>query len=97
YGNVGSWSARFLADIGARVVAVSDVEGGIHSGDGLDLEAVNEAVADAGSVVGARGVERISNEELLTLDVDVLVPAALGHVIHGGNARDVRARLIVEG
>ena len=97
FGNVGSWSARFLAEMGARVVAVSDVEGGIHAGGGLDLAAVSDAVATAGSVVGTDGVERISNEELLALDVDILVPAALGHVIHGENAADVRARLIVEG
>jgi glutamate dehydrogenase (NAD(P)+) len=97
FGNVGSWSARFLAEMGARVVAVSDVEGAVHSGSGLDLAAVSDAVATSGSVVGTDGVERISNADLLALDVDVLVPAALGHVIHGGNARDVRARLIVEG
>ncbi len=97
FGNVGSWSARFLSEMGALVVAVSDVEGGIHSGDGLDLDAVDAAVTASGSVVGTDGVERISNADLLTLDVDVLVPAALGHVINGGNARDVRARLVVEG
>ncbi|HUG01005.1 MAG TPA: Glu/Leu/Phe/Val dehydrogenase dimerization domain-containing protein [Longimicrobiales bacterium] len=97
FGNVGSWSARFLAEMGARVVAVSDVEGAVHSASGLDLAAVSDAVANSGSVVGTDGVERISNADLLTLDVDVLVPAALGHVINGGNARDVRARLIVEG
>ncbi|HSM35944.1 MAG TPA: Glu/Leu/Phe/Val dehydrogenase dimerization domain-containing protein [Longimicrobiales bacterium] len=97
FGNVGSWSARFLADMGARVVAVSDVDGAIFDGDGLDLASVTEVVAAQGSVVHAEGVASISNEDLLALDVDVLVPAALGHVIHGGNARHVRARLIVEG
>jgi glutamate dehydrogenase (NAD(P)+) len=97
FGNVGSWSARFLADMGARVVAVSDVDGAIFDGDGLDLAAVSDALSAKGSVVHADGVESISNEDLLALDVDVLVPAALGHVIHGGNARHVRARIIVEG
>jgi glutamate dehydrogenase (NAD(P)+) len=97
YGNVGSWAARFLAEMGARVVAVSDVAGGVFDGDGLDPAAASRAVERDGSVRGLDGVESISNEELLALEVDVLVPAALGGVIHHANARDVRARLVVEG
>jgi glutamate dehydrogenase (NAD(P)+) len=96
FGNVGSWSARFLADLGARIVAVSDVDGAIFAGDGLDLAAVSDAAASSESVIHTPGAERISNEDLLALDVELLVPAALGHVIHGGNAAGVRARLIVE-
>jgi glutamate dehydrogenase (NAD(P)+) len=96
FGNVGSWSARFLADMGARIVAVSDVDGAIFAGDGLDLAAVSDAAASSESVIHTPGAERISNEDLLALDVELLVPAALGHVIHGGNAAGVRARLIVE-
>jgi len=97
FGNVGSWSARFLAEMGARVVAVSDVEGGIHAGGGLDLAAVSDAVTTAGTVVGTDGVERISNEELLALDVDILVPAALENQITMENAPDIRAKIIAEG
>jgi len=97
FGNVGSWAAEFLAQAGAKVVAVSDVEGGIFAGDGLDLGRVRAAVEGEGSVVATSGAERISNDQLLTLEVDVLVPAALGDVLHEGNARDVRARLVVEG
>jgi glutamate dehydrogenase (NAD(P)+) len=97
FGNVGSWAAEFLVQAGARVVAVSDVQGGILDGDGLDLKAVSAAVKGEGSVVATEGVERITNDELLTLNVDILVPAALGDVLHEGNARDVRARLVVEG
>ena len=97
YGNVGSWSAHFLHRMGAKVVAVSDVEGGVFSGDGIDPARASEVVASEGSVVGLDGVERISNEALLELEVDVLVPAALGGVIHGGNAGEVRARMVVEG
>ncbi|HUF12471.1 MAG TPA: Glu/Leu/Phe/Val dehydrogenase dimerization domain-containing protein [Longimicrobiales bacterium] len=97
YGNVGSWSARFLREMGATIVAVSDVEGGVFSGDGFDIDALDSAVSADGSVVGVAGAERISNEDLLTLDVDVLVPAALGGVLNGTNAGDVRAKLIVEG
>ncbi|HSH44513.1 MAG TPA: Glu/Leu/Phe/Val dehydrogenase dimerization domain-containing protein [Longimicrobiales bacterium] len=97
FGNVGGWTAHFLAEAGARVVAVSDVNGGIFNGDGLDVKSLRERVARGESVVAASGVERIANEQLLALDVDILVPAALGDVIHGGNARDVAARLVVEG
>ncbi len=96
FGNVGSWSARFLADRGARVVAVSDVEGGIHDDAGLDIDALTEAANGRSVVTHDRG-DRISNDELLALDVDILVPAALGGVIHRWNARHVQARLVVEG
>ena len=97
FGNVGSWAARFLAREGARVVAVSDVEGAIFMGDGLDIDAADAAAKADGSVVALDGGERLTNEELLALDVDILVPAALGHVINGDNVADVRARVIVEG
>jgi glutamate dehydrogenase (NAD(P)+) len=96
FGNVGSWTAHFLAAAGAKVVAVSDVRGGIFSGDALDVPGLMRA-ADEGGIHSLSGVERITNEELLALEVDVLVPAALENAIHGGNAREVRARLIVEG
>ena len=97
FGNVGSWSARFLHEMGARIVAVSDIEGGVFDGDGLAPDRLAAVTAGGKSVVTMDGVERISNEDLLKLDVDVLVPAALGHVLHKWNARHVRARLVVEG
>lgn len=97
FGNVGSWTAHFLARAGARVVAVNDVHGGAFRGDGLDLDTLRTHAAEAGTVVGADGTETIANADLLTLDVDVLIPAALGGVIHEHNADDVRARVIVEG
>jgi glutamate dehydrogenase (NAD(P)+) len=96
FGNVGSWAAHFLAAEGCRIVAVSDVEGGIFAGDGIDPERARTVVEREGSVV-ALGGEPLSNEALLALEVDILVPAALGDVLHGGNAADVRARLVVEG
>jgi glutamate dehydrogenase (NAD(P)+) len=96
FGNVGSWAARLFQGAGARIVAVSDVEGGIFAGDGLDVAAVSKDVDENGAV-RAHEAEHISNEELLTLDVDILVPAALGNVLTGANAAGVRARLIVEG
>jgi glutamate dehydrogenase (NAD(P)+) len=97
FGNVGSWAAKFFDEVGCRVVAVSDVKGAIHQGDGLDLAAVRRQLEETGSVVGLEGSDSITNEELLELDVDVLVPAALGGVIHARNASLVRARMIVEG
>ena len=97
FGNVGAWAAHFFAEAGATVVAVSDVKGGIYAEDGLDVAALREGVAKGRSVVDHPGGRQISNEELLALEVEVLVPAALGNVLHALNAGDVKARLVVEG
>ena len=96
FGNVGSWTARFLRQRGGKVVAVSDVTGAIRYGPGLDIPALGEHVKKTRSVVGFPGAETIDNDELLALDVDVLVPAALGGVISLKNVSDIRARLILE-
>jgi glutamate dehydrogenase (NAD(P)+) len=96
YGNVGSWTARLAAQKGYRVVAVSDVKGGIHSPDGLRIDLLDKHVAETGTVVGMDGTEPIDNEALMELDVDVLIPAALGEVVNESNADRVRARMIVE-
>ncbi|HEX7051690.1 MAG TPA: Glu/Leu/Phe/Val dehydrogenase dimerization domain-containing protein [Longimicrobiales bacterium] len=96
FGNVGSWTAHFLNDMGANVVAVSDANGGAFRDDGLDIERLRHEVAHGASVVDVAGVEPISNEELLALDVDLLIPAALGGVLDADNVDSVRARLIVE-
>jgi glutamate dehydrogenase (NAD(P)+) len=96
FGNVGSWTARLGAEEGCRIVAVSDVKGGIVNQKGLDIAAVMAHVQQSGSVVDAPGSEPISNEDLLELDVDILVPAALGEVITKTNADQVRAKLVVE-
>jgi glutamate dehydrogenase (NAD(P)+) len=97
FGNVGSWSAQFLSEMGTKIVAVSDVHGGVFVGDGLDVAKLRAIVDAGGSVVEYEGAERIDNETLLTSEVDVLVPAALGGVLNRNNAREVRARLVVEG
>jgi glutamate dehydrogenase (NAD(P)+) len=96
FGNVGSWAARIAGETGARVVAVSDVRGGIHDPGGLDIEKLWLHVAESKSVLGYPGTDEISNEELLELDVDWLVPAALGEVINGRNASKIKAKVIVE-
>ncbi len=96
FGNVGSWAAKLLAQLGATVVAVSDVRGGILRERGLDLDQVLTHCKATGSVVDMKGPRAIDNEELLHLDVEILVPAALGGVITRDNADDIQARLIVE-
>ena len=96
YGNVGSWTARLATERGYRVVAVSDVRGGIHSPSGIPLEELDRHLLESGSVVDLAGAQTITNEELLELDVDVLVPAALGEVITDANADRIRARLVIE-
>ncbi|MBS1263709.1 MAG: NAD-specific glutamate dehydrogenase A [Methanonatronarchaeales archaeon] len=96
FGNVGSVAAEMLNEWGARVVAVSDSSGGIHLPGGLDVAEVGGHKAETGSVSGFRGSTDVTNEELLELDVDVLVPAALENQITGENASLVEADLVVE-
>ena len=96
FGNVGSWACRFLHERGGRVVAVADWRGGVRNPEGLDVPALVAHARRAGTVAGFAGSDAIANEELLLLDVDVLVPAALGGVLTEANARDVRARVVLE-
>lgn len=96
FGNVGSFAAKFLHEGGARVVAVTDVAGGVCNPQGLDIPALLRWAGDHSGVVGFPGAEPISNDELLRADVDVLIPAALGGVLTAEVARDVRAKVIVE-
>ncbi len=98
FGKVGGLAAQYLHDAGCRVVAVSDVKGGVYNSHGLNPAAlIRHLRTGAESVVGYPGTDAISNEELLELDVDILVPAALEGVIHEGNAPRVSARFVVEG
>lgn len=96
FGNVGSWTARAASELGCSVVAVSDVNGGVHNAAGLDIGSLVRHVEDAGTVVGFTNAEPIANDELLEIDCDVLIPAAIDRVIHAGNAPRIRARLVVE-
>ncbi len=97
YGNVGYNAARILHDWGAKIVAVSDSKGGILCRDGLIPEKVMEHKKKTRSVVNFQGAENISNEELLELDVDFLIPAAIEEQITIKNADRIKARVIVEG
>lgn len=96
FGNVGTFTASYLHKAGGKVVAISDVSGGLLNRDGIDIPAALAWVAENKSLAGFPGGERISNEQLLSLDCDVLIPAALGGVLTAANANDVRAKFIVE-
>ena len=96
FGSVGASAARLLDDWGASVVAISDVNGAIHDPGGLDVASIPSHEEEPEAVT--RGVEDVlPNDELLELDVDVLIPAAVGNVITEANADDVRAGIVVEG
>jgi glutamate dehydrogenase (NAD(P)+) len=95
FGNVGEWTCRFLEERGARIVAVSDITGGVYRSDGIPASCVQDHVRETGGVAGCEG-DAITNEELLALEVDILIPAAVESVIHEGNAGSVSARLVVE-
>jgi glutamate dehydrogenase (NAD(P)+) len=97
FGNVGGVAASELHDRGARVIAVSDVSGGLHSEAGLDIPALHAYAAEHGSLEGYDIGERITNEQLLELSCDVLVLAAREDQLHADNAPRVQAKMIVEG
>ncbi|ELZ98972.1 glutamate dehydrogenase [Haloferax mucosum ATCC BAA-1512] len=96
YGNAGSVAAKLIEDLGATVVAVSDSSGAVYNPDGIDARDVKQFKNETGSVSGYRDTEALTNDELLTLDVDLLVPAALENAIDGELAREVQADMIVE-
>jgi len=95
FGNVGEWTCRFLSEQGAKIVAAADITGGVYRKAGLHLDGVCKHVAETGGIAGCEG-DQITNAELLALDVDILIPAAVEGVIAEENAGAVRARLVVE-
>ena len=97
YGNVGSWAARLMQQLGARMVAASDASGAIQSDAGIDAEGLAAHVAEGGTLVGFPGAEPIDPDDLLAVECDVFIPAALGGMIHRDNADRMRCRMIVEG
>jgi glutamate dehydrogenase (NAD(P)+) len=96
FGNVGLHTALFLSGLGARIVAVSDVTGGVWNAAGLDIAALVLWAKQNGNVAGFPGSSPLTNEGLLTADVDVLIPAALGGVLTPEIARNVRAKIVIE-
>ncbi len=96
FGNVGTFAATFLSEVGVRVQAISDITGGYFNEKGVDIKAALAHRAEGGSLEGFTGGERITNEELLALDVDMLVPAAMGGVINRDNSDQIKARIVLE-
>jgi glutamate dehydrogenase (NAD(P)+) len=96
FGNAGSIAARLFAEAGAKIIAVSDSTGGIFAETGIDLPAAERHKKQSGSVVGLSGTRNISNDELLHLECEVLIPAAFENQIRGDNVGGVKAKLIAE-
>ncbi len=96
FGNVGTWTAKLLQEYGCKVVGVSGVQGGVYNSNGLDIAALLEHQNQSGVVPGFAGGDNITNAELLELECDVLVPAAIGNVVTAENAPNLKTKLIVE-
>ncbi|MBI2982836.1 MAG: Glu/Leu/Phe/Val dehydrogenase, partial [Chloroflexi bacterium] len=96
YGNAGMHSAKLMAELGATVIGVSDTSGGIHNAKGLDSAKVEAFKRETGRVQGLPGAERITNSELLELDCDVLIPAAIENQIGSQNATEIKAKIVAE-
>ena len=92
-GQVGAWTAQLASEAGCKVTGISDVRGGVYREDGLDVAALVRYKEEAGTVVGFPGADAVSNEELLELDCDFLVPAAIDRVVHAGNAPKIKAKV----
>jgi glutamate dehydrogenase (NAD(P)+) len=97
FGNVGSVSAKLLAEAGARIVAITDWKGGVYNPKGLDIQKLLVYTAEEKTVEGFAGGEPLTNEQLFALEVDILIPAALENQITSENAPKIRAKVIVEG
>jgi glutamate dehydrogenase/leucine dehydrogenase len=97
YGNVGSWAARIMQQLGARMVGVSDATGAIRAEAGIDANALHEHVAHGGKLIEFEGGEEIPAPDLISIPCDVFIPAALGGMIHEGNADAMQCKVILEG
>src|SRR5688572_27698486 len=97
FGNVGSWAARIMQALGATMVGVSDASGAIRSDAGIDADALVEHVRDGGTLPEFDGAEAIEPDDLLEIECEVFIPAALGGMIHKQNAERLRCRMVVEG
>jgi glutamate dehydrogenase len=95
-GNVGSYMVKFAEEMGAKVIAVCDVKGGMYNCDGISYQNVKEQIDNCGTVCGLEGCKSIDRDEVITSDCDILIPAAMENAISSKNAHDVKAKLIVE-
>ncbi len=97
FGNVGSWAARLFAEKGAIIVGIADVTGGYVNPEGIDLQAALDHVKTHRTLEGFTGGDKVSGEAVLVMPCDILIPAALGGVLTAEIAKEVRAKIIVEG
>ena len=97
YGNVGSWAARILEEYGATLVAVSDVHGAVRNDEGIDACKLEDTLEQGGELADLDGAESISHDDLLDVECDVFIPAALGGMIHESNADRLRCQVLLEG
>jgi glutamate dehydrogenase (NAD(P)+) len=97
FGNVGSWAARIMGELGATMVGVSDASGALRSAKGIDPDSLIRHLAEGGRLPEFEGAEAIGPDELLEIECDLFIPAALGGMIHKQNADRLNCRMIVEG
>jgi len=97
FGNVGSWAARIMQQLGCKLVAVSDANGAIRNDEGIDANALQEFISGGGRMTDYEGADAIEPEDLLAVPCDVFIPAALGGMIHEGNADGMQCRVLIEG
>ena len=96
FGNVGSFTAKFVNELGCKVIGVSDVTGALHNPDGIDIDSLFEYATINGSIKGFNDGLEINNEQLLALECEFLVPAALGSAVHADNVDSLKCNFIVE-
>jgi glutamate dehydrogenase (NAD(P)+) len=97
FGNVGSWAARIMQQLGATMVGVSDADGAIHSEKGIDADKLAEIVREGGSVTDYEGADHLPSDDLIEIECEAFIPAALGGMIHKQNADRLKAKVVVEG
>jgi glutamate dehydrogenase (NAD(P)+) len=97
FGNVGSWAARLMHQLGCRMVAVSDAHGAIRNDAGIDPDALYSFVSEGGKLTDFEGAETIDADDLIAVECDVFIPAALGGMIHEGNADRMSCKMLIEG
>ena len=96
FGNVGSFAGRFLNEMGSKIIAVSDVNGGLYDPDGLDITSLVDYNNNNGTIKGFSQGDLVSNKDILNIECDFLIPAALGGVIHKMNVEKLNCRVIIE-
>ncbi|MGZ5309198.1 MAG: Glu/Leu/Phe/Val family dehydrogenase [Solirubrobacterales bacterium] len=97
FGNVGSWAARIMQQLGCKMIGVSDVNGAIRSDEGIDADKLSDLLKGGGEITEFEGAEEIPADDLFSIKCDVLIPAALGGMIHEGNADTINCRMLIEG